>query len=368
MAFGRAMAAFARSGIFYSCQVQVLLSEWFEKTQLLELYASFPMRTAYDCAPKRHRAQFLCLLNRAAIAEAKRFNDCVRGSWPHIMQTFPELGLWRSLREGIQARVWDSSNEPEPPPPKREKSRRRSRSRRRRDRSGSRNGEGAKRGSADGRSGRSDQDMAANRQKDQAWDSRWTTSDDPGHDFSKYPNSKKTSEQTLRQAIETHPRTGMRACRWGRKWRSAITAVLPSGMESGAPLTDIELRKLATKVWQDIARWAHGSTDAERVLGLFRADQQPPRSFGGDSQVDLAVPRGMEPGTPPAEWAFVPASDILLVVGEGLVGITVEGAFADNLPGHRRLTLAQCYKTPGGKERRSKRDDEKAKRSSRAER
>lgn len=66
-------------------------------------------------ASSRYRAHFLCLLNRAAVAEAKRFNDCVRGSWPMIMQTFPELGLWRDLRDAIQRRVWDTSGEPEPP-------------------------------------------------------------------------------------------------------------------------------------------------------------------------------------------------------------------------------------------------------------
>ena len=33
--------------------------------------------------------------------QAKRFNDCVRGSWPKIMQTFPEMGLWRELRQAI---------------------------------------------------------------------------------------------------------------------------------------------------------------------------------------------------------------------------------------------------------------------------
>ena len=37
------------------------------------------------------------------MAEAKRFNDCVRGSWPKIMQTFPEMGLWRELRQAIEA-------------------------------------------------------------------------------------------------------------------------------------------------------------------------------------------------------------------------------------------------------------------------
>lgn len=84
-ALGRAVSNFTRSGMYYHGSTQNLVTDWFEKTQLLELYACAPIRTAYDCAPKRYRAQFLCLLNRAAVVEARKFNDCVRGTWPMIM-------------------------------------------------------------------------------------------------------------------------------------------------------------------------------------------------------------------------------------------------------------------------------------------
>lgn len=380
-AVGRAMAAFARSGIYYTCQIQSLLAEWFEKTQLLELYASFPMRTAYDCAPKRCRAQFLCLLNRAAIVEAKRFNDCVRGSWPAIMQTFPELGLWRDLREHIRSRVWDSAGEPEPPPrQKKSRSRKRSRSRRKRSRSRSRS-EGRRRRRADEdeakdrqqRDRMRDIEFAANRQKDIAWDGRWTTSDDPGHNFQQDQGKEKVRSIDRRQAIETNLKTGHRACRWGRKWRSAITAILPSGNESAAPLNDTEVRKLGSLLWKDICKWAQGS-ECERVLGLFKADHQTAKTFGWDLKgADQSAPRGMEPGTPPADWSFVPVSDLLLVVGEGLVGITSEGLYADNPSGHKRLSLEQCFKKPGAerkKEERRERErrEEKEKREKERER
>jgi len=32
-------------------------------------------------------------------------------------------------------------------------------------------------------------------------------------------------------------------------------------------------------------------------------------------------------------------TDLLLVVGEGILGVTAEGVFADNLAGHQRFTL-----------------------------
>ena len=53
----------------------------YQEPQLLELFASSAMRIAYDCAKKRFRAQFLCVLSRAAEAEARRNDSCVRGSW-----------------------------------------------------------------------------------------------------------------------------------------------------------------------------------------------------------------------------------------------------------------------------------------------
>jgi len=374
---GRAMAAFARSSMYYTCQIPLLLSEWFEKTQLLELYASVPMRTAYDCAPKRFRAHFLCLLNRAAVAEAKRFNDCVRGSWPAIMQTFPELGLWRDLREAIASRLWDSSMEPapEPPPPKASnKSRSRSRSRRRsrsgsrrrgrdRSRSRSRRRRGDAEGDDGGRFGSMFERSRGHDQRDLAWETRWTTSDD--QDRARYvdPGQQKVQKRDHRKAIETHPKTEMRACKWGRKWRSAISAILPSGIDSAAQLTDLDMRKLATHLWKDIAKWAT-NTDVERVFGLFRAEHQTAKTFGWDNKAEPTVARGMEPGTPQAEWSFVPVSDLLLVVGEGLVGITVEGVFGETPAGHKRLALAQCYKRSGDKRSRKgdgkKSDDRKA--------
>ncbi|CAE8614749.1 unnamed protein product, partial [Polarella glacialis] len=375
VAQGRAFLSFSRSSkMFYSCQIKTLLTEWFEKTQLLDLYASVPVRTAYDCAPKRYRGQFLCLLNRAVIAEAKRFNDCVRGSWPTIMQTFPELGLWRDLRQAIQSRVWDSSGEPAPPvpdepvpepePEKKSRSRKRSRSRRRRDRSsrGDRKRNSHKEADDkeyDGRSHRDstndwyDRDRTKGRKgppiaereriRDDTWDSRWTTSDGGEQHSARKEEEPVFISRENREVIAVHPTMGWRACRWARKWRAAMAAILPSGFDSALPVTDHEVRKLAAMLWKDIINWSKG-TDVERVLGLYKCDHQTSKTFGWDAKAEAAASRGLEPGLPPAEWCFIPAADLLLVVGEGLVGITTEGLFADKPKGQKRQKLEQCYK------------------------
>jgi hypothetical protein len=278
------------------------------------------------------------------------------------MQTFPELGLWRELREAIQARVWDTSNEPEPPPtpapkpksPSRHRSRSRGRGGGRRDRSRERdrrrNDDDA---NGDGRRHRdSERDRARENEsfqpqpRDLAWESRWTTSDSPNRDFTKDCANEAETKRDHKAAIAIHPKMGVRACRWGKKWRSAIFSVLPSGMDSAAPHHDHDVRQLIYILWKDIVKWAARSDRAERVLGLFRADTQTCKTFGWESKAD-AVPRGLEPGTPPADWSFVPVSDILLVVGDGILGITVEGVFTDNVPGHKRLKLEKCFKQKG---------------------
>merc|ERR1712039_782480 len=144
---------------------------------------------------------------------------------------------------------------------------------------------------------------------------------------------------------------------------------------------DHEIRKLGAALWKDLTKWLTG-TDMERVLGLFRADTQTPKTFGWESKEPM-VPRGLAPGTPQATWSFVPVSDLLLVIGEGLVGITSEGIFANNPVGHKRLKLQQCYKgindkksgntkKPGrkdnDKDEEKDRDDDKAKASSQQQR
>lgn len=270
-ALSRSLAAFTASTAWLQCRPQVLLSEWFDQNRLLDLFASAPLRTAYDCAPKRFRAQFLCALNRATLAEAKRHHDCVRGNWHSVLLQFPEIALWRDLREKIRVRVWAIDAKEAGP----------------RSRKGS------------------------------MWD------DEEG---------KKTSS-------------------WATTWRERIRNILPRGIDAAVPSTDPEVRLLSAALWKDLAEWAKGDGDAERHLNLFTAE--------------ATIVDGVE--VPPVdEWAFVPAADLLLVVGEGIVGISADGlGAADAKPGHERMTFAEAIldkkKKEDGDEKDKKGDREKDK-------
>lgn len=382
----RAIAAFHRSSMLYTCQMQTLLAEWFETTSLLDVFGGAPLRTAYDCSPKRYRAQFLCLLNRAVLAEAKRCSGCVRGGWSVVMQTFPELGLWREMREKVQQRVWDVRNEPEeeqpPPPPPKAKSRSRSRRRRRDNPSRSRSrrrgdpvlddgafGDGRRRDRGRG----DDQVDPFQKEKDMKWDMRWKSSDDNGVGAAPPDPTQKREHgrkrKDMKELVAKNRHSGNRCCRWARKWRAAICSILPSAEDGAAKLTDKELRKIGATLWKEVVAWI-GTGDAERGLGLFKADHQTPETFGWDGKVEAqtAASRGLEPGTPPADWAFVPVMDLLLILAEGLIGITAEGVFADSPTGHKRIPFALCYKKRGQDQRkdtrrRDRRDDRRDERS-----
>jgi len=123
---------------------------------------------------------------------------------------------------------------------------------------------------------------------------------------------------------------------WARRWRRMLRAVLPGG-EAGtaASWSDPEVRKLCAALWRDFAdplgaETGAGSAAARRCLALFRTEAR--------GAADVAARRG----SAPAEWAFVPAADLLLIVGEGLVGSTLEGVFADALPSQKRLPFASA--------------------------
>lgn len=335
----RAAGAFGRSHVFHTCEYQSLLKLWFDRSQHLEVYASQGMRTAYDCAPKRCRAQLLCLLNRALMCEAKRCHGCVRGAWSQIMQTFPELGVWREFRGLLEGRVWDCSCDP-PYVPRPEKSPSRDRKRQREKEEKEREKEREKRRRAES----TPQDPEG-KEKDRKWDARWRSTDDTsGQAAATEPENKKSERESTREcreAVARNPATGALASRWARRWRTAMASVLPSASAGGAPQTDEQLRKLAAALWRDVLQALAKSGLAERGLGLLLAD--PPEMKAEGAEVP-PPPRGMPPGTPACEWAYLPMADLLLIVGEGLVGSTVEGFFVEKPMRHQRKPFASCYK------------------------
>lgn len=270
-AMSRSLAAFTITHTWANCRPQLLLSEWFDQNRLLDHFGGPHLRTAYDCAPKRYRAQFLCALNRATSAEAKRNNDCIRGNWQNVMMQFPEMSLWRDLLEKVKVRVWTPEAAAEGLPRKK---------------------------------------------------SMWDDED---------ASSRKTSN-------------------WAETWRNRIRNVLPRGIDSFVSSSDKEVRLMCAALWKDIAEWARGEGDAARPLSLFTAEA-------------TVSPEGAE--VPPTdEWAFVPASDLLLVLAEGIVGITAEGlGAADAKPGHERMTFAEALEDKKPKEKDEEKDEKKSRKS-----
>lgn len=135
--------------------------------------------------------------------------------------------------------------------------------------------------------------------------------------------------------------------KWATTWRKVIKYILPRGMDGAAVPTDRDLRLLAAAIWKEVAEWAQ-KEELERQLALFTAE--PPGLF------DPAQ------GSEPAQWAFVPAADLLLAIGEGLVGNTAEGWFANGGPGHERRSFEAALKRaqlPDGGRADSRERDEK---------
>lgn len=111
--------ALNRAAALNSQKALLLASEWFKKTTLLELFGGTSVRASYDCAPKRYRAQFLCLLYRLLLIETRQFGELsCRPAWTKILQNFPELALWQDFRERLQCHVWDNSSDPTPVEPR----------------------------------------------------------------------------------------------------------------------------------------------------------------------------------------------------------------------------------------------------------
>jgi len=89
--------------------------------------------------------------------------------------------------------------------------------------------------------------------------------------------------------------------RWAEGWRERIMKLLPHADDGCMPFNASPLRSLVMELWEDVAKQASGA--GRDALSLFKCESTDIR------------------------WAFVPAADLLLTVGEGIVGVTFEGAY-----------------------------------------
>jgi len=398
----RALFVFTTSSAYNQLLPDTLLSSWFGREDLISLFSGVHLRTAYDCAPKRLRAQFLCALNRCATAEAKRNLDNVRGCWGGIFQQFPELQFWREFVEHIKQRC----TAPPKVKPKRSM---------------------WDQPKADEKEESSDDELSASPspspepveeaprlppepevfvpeiKQQEVRDGDWycfrckdlqfkrnsvcrkcktprppeatiippdVTSDEQAHggicvEFKyngtcrngaacKYKHDQSDKKSTddkkgekqgeddgaarkrRRKEREKEKRKNKRREKtfsdWARKWRDVIRLVLPSSVDHGnhaVPVTDPEVRKLVAAIWKDLVAWASETEGVPTTcFNFFRSE--------GEGSA-----RGF-PQRAPCEWVFAPAEDLLLTIGEELVGLTVEGLFVDTRV-HPRLTLEDAY-------------------------
>ncbi|CAE7227401.1 Rbm17 [Symbiodinium sp. CCMP2456] len=114
------------------------------------------------------------------------------------------------------------------------------------------------------------------------------------------------------------------ATEWGKKWRTILQDVLPGAEAASRPDVDLEIQKLCMVLWRDTAPWV--GDGFLQHLRLFQASDAGP---------------GIDDET---KWAFVPATDLLLLVGEGLVGCTAEGCFVQSDSGAARKPFLEALK------------------------
>eukprot|EP00927_Polykrikos_kofoidii_P043320 TRINITY_DN3737_c0_g1_i1.p1 TRINITY_DN3737_c0_g1~~TRINITY_DN3737_c0_g1_i1.p1 ORF type:complete len:785 (+),score=143.31 TRINITY_DN3737_c0_g1_i1:106-2355(+) len=335
----RAITSFTLMSAFAKCNGQALFQEWCMKTDLLDLFSTASIRLAYDCSPKRFRAQFISLLNRAAVAEAHRQRDCVRSNWSTVMAQFPEMSFWREFLDQVRIRVL-TVDEPDvegdepgtyrwPPRPKF------------RNRRPSIEAPASPVVVPPTNSFVEDYSKDGDRSDPVCWNfvtknfcrqgerCRYLHRYPPGYDVDKANHAiargrQETVERNVDAAFKME-NSEVQISKWASWWREAIRAVLPLTTDSAALPTQPEVRALAVALWRDIAAWV-AQSDSASTLDLFRAETS-------DRCVRLVGPE--------AEWAFVPSSDLLLIVGEGIVGMTCEGVMVHDSPGFRKETFLE---------------------------
>eukprot|EP00931_Biecheleriopsis_adriatica_P121539 TRINITY_DN9660_c0_g1_i2.p1 TRINITY_DN9660_c0_g1~~TRINITY_DN9660_c0_g1_i2.p1 ORF type:complete len:545 (-),score=112.45 TRINITY_DN9660_c0_g1_i2:74-1675(-) len=94
----------------------MMLREWFETNDsksLLSLFSQDCLRQAFEAAEKSRQAQFVTLLSRAASVEVLRpgMNSKLRAPWQKILDTFPEVLIFRALVTHVRLRCWEDARD-----------------------------------------------------------------------------------------------------------------------------------------------------------------------------------------------------------------------------------------------------------------
>lgn len=359
-----ALSRACHSPIWYGFKPLDLLPQWFNFPALLNIFGDAPMRQAYDAAQKCVRAQFVCALARAETLEVTRqSNGKPRAPWAVILFWFPEIGMVRSLHRYIRRRCWED-------PRDRSRSRSRSRERKKSDQKHSqhqRKPSSAVRFFIKGcgpletvhlqqyfskfgavsecslirdKKSKKSRGMAFvgmepagvykgvpnNKEMVKQWvlgtahivhgfqlevtEAEGNTAEDVERKREQRVEERRVQREKQEGAAGNASSDNLVLSPWAKRWRDEIRATLPKDVQGPAPWSNPGIRALCYVLWTEAAEYVErvGGQEAREALALFRAE-------GG------AVSEG------PSQWAFVPGADVLLTVGEGLVGVTAEGVF-----------------------------------------
>lgn len=366
-----------------------LLGQWFDLPRLLGVFCGDPLRKGYDAAPQAARLEFLSALSRVASLEQLGPNRSgasglvgpgflgggralLRSAWGNVIDKFPEVRKLRALSAHIRQRCWEDARD-------RSRSRSRSRDRRKRaERKGSdeqtalppdavrffvkgfgtiddclvqkhfaRFGvlvecnvlrdkrtkrsrgmafvtlqpEGTYRGVRNTRQMLKEWVLTNHHEVKGVVLEVSEAEEKTGEDDEQ--KREERVEERRRQRIEREQRGMVQEpiaerlvlSPWAKRWRREIWESLPKASQGPAALTDPKVQMLGRALWHEVSKHAihTGDKDVLDALAFFRAE-------GFDTDVHT------EP------WVSIPLQDMLLLVGEGVVGITVEGIFAAEVP------------------------------------
>eukprot|EP00927_Polykrikos_kofoidii_P048557 TRINITY_DN42823_c0_g1_i1.p1 TRINITY_DN42823_c0_g1~~TRINITY_DN42823_c0_g1_i1.p1 ORF type:complete len:937 (-),score=166.00 TRINITY_DN42823_c0_g1_i1:105-2915(-) len=337
-----------------------LITQWVHSQTLLSVFSGAPLRRAFDLAERRFQINFLCALLRVASLEAlQQGADPLRLQWGDVFKLFPEARMVRTLFRHIRRRCWEDVRD-------RSRSRSRSRDRQKQNQANEEGHDGVRffvkgcglleedqiggyfgkfgsvvecsvlkhkktkktrgmafvtvrpRGFYKGQ--RNTEDGVRN------WVLEQATHSILGHQLEVTEAKQKPVEdedqkreerveERRKQREEREQRHGrpevgpvsMVPSPWAKRWRKEISLAFPKDVSgASAPVTHPAVMALSRAIWREAADHASrcGTPEVQEAVLLFRSD--------GDGQGS-------------AGWAYLPAVDILLLVGEGLVGVTAEG-------------------------------------------
>lgn len=369
----RAFAGAMRSSQWRTMVPQVLIGQWFDTPFLVEqVFAGSALRSAVEMARGGLRAQFITFLARAAALEVmppRGRPGQLRYQWSSVLALYPEVAAWRALIRHVRGRCWEDVRD-------RSRSRSRSRNRKKEKAEKPSQGQGASvppgavRFFVKGCGGVEDvqldcyfsyfgkvlecsvlRDKKTKRSRGMAFVTlrpegsyrgkrntpdmlrSWVLEQSSHHvggqtlevtEAEKKPvedeerKREERVEERRKQREEKEQRHGRDAAAervvlspWAKRWRREMVDVLPQDAAGAASWSDPRVRTLSCALWREAAEYAARTGDQEVAAALDLCRAPAPSNSAAKA----------------AEWSFVPGADMLMLVGEGLVGLTSEGVF-----------------------------------------